>query len=446
MDLPAEFEIRMKEMLQGEYEEFEKEFVFGESVSGVRLNLLKKIPEELLNVINNFEKVSWCDNGYYVKKDIINGNNPFHIGGLLYFQEPSAMSAVSALGIEEGDYVLDLCAAPGGKTTQAAEKLNNKGLLVANEIIKKRCTVLSDNIERMGIKNALVTNESPEKIAQKFPEFFNKVIVDAPCSGEGMFRKEPKALAEWSVEHTKSCSIRQKLIMDSAIRALSPGGKLIYSTCTFAPCENEGVVDYVLKNYPDMKLIPIDMPMLSDGRKDWVNSSFDMSFTKRIFPHKNKGEGHFLALFKKDGEFKKKNLSLKQKKSDEAELFKEFESKFLNTDFSGNFLNFGENLYLIPENIDVDKLKTERAGLFLGKCRKGRFEPSHALTLALEPSEIKNTFEASDIKKYLKGETLEGNIKGWCAVTFCGCNMGWAKGSGGILKNHFPKYLRLKKE
>ena len=276
---------------------------------------------------------------------------------------------------------------------QAAEKLNNKGLLIANEIIKKRCTVLSDNIERMGIKNALVTNESPEKIAQKFPEFFNKVIVDAPCSGEGMFRKEPKALAEWSVEHTKSCSIRQKLIMDSAIRALSPGGKLIYSTCTFAPCENEGVVDYVLKNYPDMKLIPIDMPMLSDGRKDWVNSSFDMSFTKRIFPHKNKGEGHFLALFKKDGEFKKKNLSLKQKKSDEAELFKEFESKFLNTDFSGNFLNFGENLYLMPENIDVDKLKTERAGLFLGKCRKGRFEPSHALALALEPSEIKNTFE-----------------------------------------------------
>ena len=168
------------------------------------------------------------------------------------------MSAVSALGIEEGDYVLDLCAAPGGKTTQAAEKLNNKGLLIANEIIKKRCIVLSDNIERMGIKNALVTNESPEKIAQKFPEFFNKVIVDAPCSGEGMFRKEPKALAEWSVEHTKSCSIRQKLIMDSAIRALSPGGNLIYSTCTFAPCENEGVVDYVLKNYPDMNLIPID--------------------------------------------------------------------------------------------------------------------------------------------------------------------------------------------
>ncbi len=443
MELPVEFESRMKDMLKSEYGEFYKEFTENESVSGVRVNTLKKTSDELLKILSDLEKIPWCDNGYYIKKEILSGNSPFHIGGLLYFQEPSAMSVVSAIDINPGDYVLDLCASPGGKSTQAAEKLSGKGVLIANEIVKKRSMILSDNIERMGIKNAIVTNETPERLSEKFPEFFNKIIVDAPCSGEGMFRKEPKALLEWSREHTESCAVRQKLIIDSALKMLAPGGELIYSTCTFAPCENEGVVQYILDNYPQIELIPIEIPYFTDADENFVGASYDMSYAKRIFPHKNKGEGHFIALFKKSGDFKKPVFKEIKGKSPEEKMFSEFQKEFLNTDFSGRFINFGENLYLIPENIDIDKLRVERAGLYLGKCKKNRFEPSHALLMSLEPEDIKNTFEASDISGFLKGETLKSDICGWCAVTYCGINIGWAKGSNGILKNHFPKHLRL---
>ena len=443
MELPIEFENRMKDMLKEEYSEFFEEFTKNESISGVRINKLKEAPEKLLNILSDLKKIPWCDNGYYIKKEILDGNSPFHIGGLLYFQEPSAMSVVSAIGIKPGDYVLDLCSAPGGKATQIAEELAGEGVLVANEIVKKRSLILSDNIERMGIKNAIVTNETPERLSEKFPQFFNKIIVDAPCSGEGMFRKEPKALVEWSKEHTESCALRQKLIIDSAIKMLSPGGELIYSTCTFAPCENEGVVQYILDNYPDMELIPIKLPYFTDADARFVNSSYDMSYAKRIFPHKNKGEGHFIALFKKSGEFKKPVFKENKAKLSEEKMFLDFQEKFLNTDFSGTFVSFGENLYLMPENIDIDKLKVERAGLHLGRCKKGRFEPSHALLMSLTPSEIKNTFEAEDISGFLRGETLKGDICGWCSVTYLGINIGWAKGTDGILKNHFPKHLRL---
>ena len=442
MDLPIEFKERMKKMLGEEYDEFEKAFSTEDNIFAIRLN--NNPPEELLEIVSDLQKVEWCDDGYYITKDIIDGKHPFHIGGCIYFQEPSAMAVVPALEIEPGDFVLDLCAAPGGKATYAGAKLKGEGLLVANEIIPKRCTILSDNIERMGIKNALVTNENPQNLSEKFPEFFIKIIVDAPCSGEGMFRKEPKAIEEWSVEHTKSCSVRQQHIMDSAIKMLAPGGRLVYSTCTFAPCENEGVVDYVLSNYPDMKLIPIDMPYFTDGVGEWAESEFDMSYTKRIFPHKNRGEGHFVALFEKDGVFLKPDLKGKKKEDSDVLLFREFEKKFLNTKLEGEFIKFGENLYLMPGNIDINKLKVERAGLLLGQCKKGRFEPSHALAIALDINDFKNTYETEDIKKYIGGETLQADIQGWCVVTYHGVKMGWTKGSGGILKNHFPKHMRFR--
>lgn len=439
MELPLDFIKRMKDMLGSEYENFEKAFCEGESYSAMRINTLKDIPKELKAVTDKLEKVPWCDFGYYVGKDTINGKSPFHASGLFYFQEPSAMSAVAALGIDEGDFVLDLCAAPGGKATYAAQMLNGAGLLIANEIVKKRSAVLSENIERMGIKNAVVTNETPARLAEKYPRFFDKIIVDAPCSGEGMFRKEPKALVEWSVEHTESCAVRQKLIIDSAIDMLSPGGRLIYSTCTFAPCENEGVAEYILSK-PDMRLVPIDMPYFSPGRGEWIGSDMDFSAAKRIFPHKNKGEGHFLALFEKCGEKRKKVF--KEKITEPDKSYREFEKEYLNVKFSGNFVMFGENLYLLPQGADIDKIKVERAGIYMGQCKKGRFEPSHALALALKKGEIKNTFETDSPEKYLRGETLISDISGWCAVTYCGVNLGWAKGSQGILKNKYPKQLR----
>ena len=436
MELSKDFNERMKGLLGDEYPEFEKAFSEGESYIAIRVNRLKEIPKSLDETLKTLEKVPWCPDGYYINKDILDGKSPEHIGGYIYFQEPSAMSVVPILGIEPGDFVLDLCAAPGGKATYAGEILSGDGLLVANEIIKKRCTILSDNIERMGIENAVVTNENPKDLEDKFPEFFNKIIVDAPCSGEGMFRKEERAIDEWSIEHTKSCAMRQKLIMDSAIKMLSPGGKLVYSTCTFSPLENEGVCDYVLSNYPEMELIPIDAPYFTDGYN--LDYSHDLTGTKRIFPHKNKGEGHFVALFQKKGEFIKPDFST-PKKTDLKE-YREFEEKFLNCRLEGRFITFGEDLYFLKFNLNIDKLKVERYGLYLGKLKKGRFEPSHALAL----SGYGNfKFECADISKYIRGETIPGDIDGWCVITHNGMNMGWAKGTGGIFKNHFPKYMRF---
>ncbi len=445
MKLPVEFENRMKNMLGDEFEAFLAAFGAEKIHRAVRVNKKKRQPQELTEMIAGLEPVKWCPNGYYAQKDIIDGNSPYHLGGLLYFQEPSAMAVVAALDIKEDDFVLDLCAAPGGKATHAAESLGDSGLLVANEIVKKRSTILAENIERMGIKNAVVTNESPKRLEEKFPEFFNKIIVDAPCSGEGMFRKEPQAVEEWSVAHTEACAERQKLILDSAIKMLAPGGELIYSTCTFAPAENEGVVEYILSNYPDMELMPITLPGLTAARGGLVNSGKDMSHAKRIFPHQQKGEGHFLALFKRSGEYIRESTKMRIKEPTEAKLYREFEKEFLNVTLSGGFELFGENLYLLPKGIEIDKLKVERPGLYLGKCKKGRFEPAHALALSLEASDFKNCFEAEDIRKYLHGETLEAEIKGWCAVTYTGIPLGWAKGSDGVLKNHFPKHLRILK-
>lgn len=442
MILPKEFSDRMKKMLKGEYDDFVSEFCKDTFFSGLRKNTLKAMPEDFLNRISELESVEWCPDGYYVTKDIADGRNPYHIGGLFYFQEPSAMAPVEALGIEPGDYVLDLCAAPGGKATYAGARLKGEGILIANEIIPKRSLILSENIERMGIKNAVVTNESPQRLSEKYTGFFNKIIVDAPCSGEGMFRKEPRAVTEWSTEHTKSCAARQKNILDSAIMMLSPGGKLVYSTCTFAPCENEGVVDYILEKYHNIHLADTGLNGLCPGRGEWADTKHDMTLTRRIFPHKQKGEGHFLAVLERDGEFSHSTVPASKKPNENERIFREFEEEYLNTRLSGSFVSFAENLWLLPQNVNIDKIKVVRAGLYLGVCKKGRFEPSHALALALCADEIKNRCEVEDIEKYLCGETFDSDIKGWCVVTYHGVSMGWAKGAGGVMKNHFPKYLR----
>ena len=440
--LPEEFLDRMKGMLGEEYESFLTAFDDGETYTGMRINTLKNGSKEaVLTETGDLEQVLWCENGYYADKKIISGKHPYHMGGLVYFQEPSAMLPVEALGIEEGDFVLDLCASPGGKSTQAAEKLRGTGLLVANEIIPKRASILAENIQRMGIKNAVVTNESPEKLSGKFTEFFDKIIVDAPCSGEGMFKKEPQAIDEWSVEHTKSCGQRQKNILESALKMLKGGGYLIYSTCTFAPCENEEIVRWVLENYSEMELVPIMAEGVSDASGKWADTELDFSGAKRIFPHKSKGEGHFAALFhKKSGGFSEHKMTYR---CDSEKIFRDFEKTVLNTNLSGHMTAFGDKLYLMPYNLDIDKIKVILPGLFLGTCKKGRFEPSHALCIALSKDDFKSTLEISDCQAFFKGETIPSTQKGWTAVMYNGYPVGWGKGSDGVLKNHFPKYLRF---
>lgn len=439
---PREFADRMQGMLGDEYNEFSDAFENSPAYTGMRINTLKNSAKEaVLAEMGELEKVPWCENGYYAKKDVISGKHPYHVGGLVYFQEPSAMGVVDALGIREGDFVLDLCAAPGGKATQAAERLGGKGLLVANEIVPRRAAILAENISRMGIKNAVVTNESPDRLAQKYDSFFDKVIVDAPCSGEGMFKKEPQAITEWSIEHTKACAERQKNILKSAFSMLKGGGYLIYSTCTFAPCENEGIADWVLENYQDVELVPIKTEGMSDGEGKWADSRYDLSGTKRIFPHKSKGEGHFFALFHKKYGGEKEHK--KEYKCENSSIWRDFEKENLNTALRGEIIGFGDKLFLMPYNLDIDKVKTELAGLFLGVCKKGRFEPSHALCLALLKEDFKRVQETDTPQRFFRGETLKSSQKGWTAVLYNGFPIGWGKASDGVLKNHFPKYLRF---
>jgi len=442
MELPELFLKRMKKMLGAEYKDFLLEFNKETPYTGMRISSLKENSKNsVFAQTGELEQVLWCENGYYADKKILSGKHPYHVGGLVYFQEPSAMLPAGCLDIKKGDFVLDLCAAPGGKATQAAEKLGGCGLLVANEIIPKRAAILAENIQRMGIKNAVVTNESPEKLSAKYTDFFDKIIVDAPCSGEGMFKKEPQAISEWSEEHTKSCGQRQKNILESAFRMLKGGGYLVYSTCTFAPCENEEIVLWVLENYPDVELIPISAKGVSNGDSKWADSKLDFSGTKRIFPHISKGEGHFTALFHKKGE--SSAIHTKEYKCAEEKIFREFEKTVLNTHLEGYFTAFGDKLYLMPYNLDIDKIKTVLPGLFLGVCKKGRFEPSHALCLALCKDDFKSTVQIDDCKGYFAGETIASDKKGWTAVLYNDYPIGWGKGSDGVLKNHFPKHLRF---
>lgn len=450
MELPEKFILRMKKMLGAEYDEFIEACEKMPVYSGIRINTLKDgAAEAVFDVTGKLESVPWCGEGFYADKTVISGNHPYHCAGLVYFQEPSAMCAASGLPICEGDKVLDLCAAPGGKTTQAAAKLNGNGLIVANEIVKKRADILSENVERMGITNAVVTNESPQKLAEKYPNFFDKIIVDAPCSGEGMFRKEQAAAEEWSIEHTVSCAVRQKHILDCAVKMLAPNGMIVYSTCTFAPEENEKIAAYLIEEY-GMELLEMpELSMLERGRTEWSETDFDMDGTYRIFPHRQKGEGHFAALFKKNGGEEYSKTRGKAKKEDERlKFWRDFEKKFLNTELEGEFVFFGDKLYLKPGGLDIDKIKIVRCGLHLGEVKKNRFEPSHALAIALKKEDFKNTenflCEAEEIKTYLSGDVIKSDKNGWCAVCVDSYPLGWGKASGGILKNHYPKYLRIK--
>ncbi len=451
MELPKDFTARMMQMLGDEYDEFADALKNAPVRTGLRVNRRKDCAySQMSEFLSGLEKIDWCPDGFFCDKKTISGTHPYHIAGLFYFQEPSAMASVGALQIKKDDFILDLCAAPGGKATQAGAYLDSSGLLVANEIIPKRAAILAENIERMGISNSIVTNESPEKLAEKFPRFFDKIIVDAPCSGEGMFKKEPQAVTEWSINHTKTCAVRQRHILECAYKMLAPGGYIAYSTCTFAPCENEETVEYFLDSHADMSICDTGLDMLSEGRSEWTSGRYDMSKTRRIFPHTQRGEGHFIALLKKDGESTERTVSKKaSKKNTESgvKLFKDFEKETLFTDFGGCFEMFGDNLYLVPHGIDTDGIKLVRGGLHLGVCKKNRFEPSQALLSSLKLSDFKNSVsysaESEEIRKYLRGETINSGIKGYCCVAVGKAPLGWAKGSDGILKNHFPKYLRL---
>ena len=354
------------------------------------------------------------------------------------------MAPARLLAPQPGERVLDLCAAPGGKSTQLGAMMQGAGLLVCNEIHPKRAKILSSNIERMGISNALVLNEHPAKLSERFLNFFDRILVDAPCSGEGMFRKEDAAISDWSEETVAMCAARQKEILNSAARMLRPGGVLVYSTCTFSPEENEGVISDFLKEHTDFSVEALPLPHFDRGRPEWVDApAFNLEGCFRLWPHKLKGEGHFAARLRRDDIGEGNAVPLHRTLS----LPKEVQAFLINNQIQvkGQAVIFGDTVYLAPEELpELAGLKVLRVGLELGELRKGRFVPAHALALWLKDFPQKADFpvESPEILAYLHGQTLFGTQKDWTLVCCDGYGLGWAKGSEGVLKNHYPKGLR----
>ena len=453
MVLPQDFKDKMKNLLKDEFDEFLKGYD-KDNFYSLRINTLKATAEDVLaKNLFDFKKVDWCPTGYYYPAEQRPGRHSYHHAGVFYIQEASAMAVVECADIQAGDKVLDLCAAPGGKSTQIAAKLGGTGLQISNEIVPNRSKILSQNMERMGVKNAIVTNESPEKLEKVFPDFFDRIIVDAPCSGEGMFRKDPAVVNEWSLAQVDVCANRQGHILESTHKMLAENGVMVYSTCTFSPEENEIAVQKFLDNHPEYVLVKPDVhKFFSAGVPQWAESdNKDLAKTMRLFPHKIDGEGHFIAVLKKTAGSPSRVKTAKAVNDKKLmQPYFDFEKKFLKDISFDNFTMFGENLYAMPEGTpDLSKVKVLRCGLHLGEIKKGRFEPSHSLAMALNKDNVKQFVsydcDSEEMLNYLKGETLEvsDDIKGWCLVCTDGYSVGWAKVTDGTAKNHYPKGLRI---
>lgn len=483
MQLPIAFEKRMQDMLGEAYPAFVQSYE-EERYQALRVNPLKADRESFLaNAPFMLEPVPWEQMGFYYENSDQPGKHPWHEAGVYYIQEPSAMAPAAYMEAKPGERILDLCAAPGGKTTQLAAYMQGEGILICNEIHPARAKILSENVERMGIRNAVVTNESPQKLAECFDEYFDRILVDAPCSGEGMFRKNEEACSEWSLENVQMCADRQDEILDCAASMLRPGGRLVYSTCTFAPAENEGSIVRFLQRHPEYAIEAVKKyEGMQGGVSDWVEKDLlpmdnaALEHTIRLWPHKLKGEGHFLAVLKKAGEVPeqyqgygscrygleqglvtqnaKKKAKGKAKTGEELTDFYIFCKETLKDNFyvdESRLLLFGEQLYLMPVDMpSLRGLKVLRPGLHLGTLKKNRFEPSHALALALKPQEVTKcmalTCKDPKTAAFLGGQTLsweeDCGQKGWYLITVDGYSLGWGKLTGNVMKNHYPKGLR----
>ena len=355
------------------------------------------------------------------------------------------MAPAELLDPQPGERVLDLCAAPGGKTTQLAGKMAGRGLLVCNEIHPKRAAILSSNVERMGIANALVLNEHPARLAERFPGFFDRILVDAPCSGEGMFRKHDAAGEDWSPETVAMCARRQAEILDSAAGMLRPGGRLVYSTCTFSPEENEGSVAAFLERHPDFEPEAVPAPHFAPGRPEWAGGNPASAGCFRLWPHLLRGEGHFAAVLRRNGAEPGAALSTEQGTElpkAAAALLEELEIRLP----EGIPIRFGDRIFLAPGELPTLRgLKVLRPGLELAELRKELAVPAHALALWAHGAASCHELRADDpaCAAYLRGETLPTDARGWTLVRVDGLSLGWGKGSVGVLKNHYPKGLRI---
>lgn len=458
--LPPAFLERMKKMLpEEEYSAFLAAYQKPRH-QALRVNTLKCSVEDFLKTAAEefaLEPVPWCPEGFYYGAQDRPGRHPWHEAGMYYIQEPSAMAVAALSGTQPGERILDLCAAPGGKSTQLASMLAGKGILISNEIHPGRAKILSQNIERMGVRNAIVMNEDPETLLPRFPSFFDRIVVDAPCSGEGMFRKEEEAIPNWSPENVQRCAARQAQILDCAAGMLSDGGTLIYSTCTFSREEDEGTIAAFCARHPEFSIV--DLPARI-GEERMSGYGFVQGFaepevpettgTIRLWPHRLDGEGHFVAVLRRDGE-RPPHVPHGKVAAPAPQLWKDFAEDTLRDRPKGIPILFGQQLCLLPEAIDLTGLKVLRPGLMLGeiKGRNDRFEPSHSLAMALYPDAARRvcalTCRDPRAAAFLRGESITAGPdaeNGWTLVTIDGCSAGWGKCTGGVLKNHYPKGLR----
>ncbi|MEE0266136.1 MAG: RsmB/NOP family class I SAM-dependent RNA methyltransferase [Acutalibacteraceae bacterium] len=443
--LPEKFLQRMKIMLKDDYEDFLAEYK-NKPYKGLRVNTLKCSVEKLKDLLEvKLTESPFSPLSFYITDDVKLGNNPLHHCGAFYLQEPSASSAVTALDVQKHDRVLDLCAAPGGKSTQIAALLDGTGLIWSNEIVKKRAQILLSNMERMGVKNSVVSSMSPDLLCPNLVGYFDKVLVDAPCSGEGMFRKDEAAITEWTAEHTKSCMERQLQILESAKLCLKQGGTLVYSTCTFSEYENEEAIKSFLKANPDFTLV--------DCGTSYGRGGIDMPQARRIYPMDG-GEGHFVAKLIKEGEsgYTADFYSVQKQNKATADIISQAKKLFAEITTSADIPEFtvvNDKVIIMPESMpDINGCGVLRCGILFGEVKKNRIEPAHNFFTANKSEYFRNAVDldvnSPEANAYLLGEeiTVDDSLKGYTAVCINGITLGFGKCSNGQLKNKYPKGLR----
>ncbi len=448
--LPEKFAERMKLLLGDEYDNYIAS-LDEKPVRAFRVNTDKISVEDFLK-INPFdtEKIPYVDNGFYFEDEKI-GNHPYHHAGMIYVQEPGAMMPAECVEIDPDWCVLDMCAAPGGKSTQLKNKLGEKGVLVSNEIIPSRCKILTGNIERLGLKNVVTTCTDTKKLAQNFPEVFDLIMVDAPCSGEGMFRKEQIAVDEWSEENVKNCADRQREILENAVKCLKNGGYIVYATCTFSLDENEKIIDWFLKNHPDFEIVRVPEAVeksTCDGIKFEGCECENIRFARRFYPHKNKGEGQFAAvLHNTNSPFNYPAQRAKNKVKIDKVIYDFLDDTLGCYDSEKVILNKGTPVYFDPD-FEVGRATVFSMGINIGEVRKNYIQPHHQFFMGMGKDfkrKIELSPESDELKRYLHGEEFETDCpNGWAVVTVDGCALGGAKAVNGRAKNHYPKGLRMK--
>ncbi len=447
MNLPERYCQEMRRLLGEQYEAYLESFQ-EEPAAGLRVNCRKTDPETFQKMSSlDLRPVPWIYNGFYYEGAVSAARHPHYFAGLYYIQEPSAMTPASRLPVEPGDHVLDLCAAPGGKATELGARLQGKGYLLANDISASRGAALLKNLEMAGIPNVFVTSETPARLAEAYPEEFDKILVDAPCSGEGMFRRDPRMAAHWAESGPSTYTGVQAEILEQACRMLRPGGKMLYSTCTFSPEENEKQILRLLERHPELSPEPVE-PFYERFEKGLPG----LREAVRIYPHRMRGEGHFLVLLKKEGGGERERKSLPgETESGLPEAAAEFFGH-IRKDLTGQrFLLKKEQLYCLGQDMEIRRgIRYLRTGLLAGSIRKGRFEPYQALAMALRKEEFDSVLDlpSEDVRtvKYLKGETISldpakdgkpGRSSGWQLVCTDGYPLGFGKLSGQNLKNKY---------